>query len=157
MLFAIQPLDWVAVAVVGAFLVPIVVVDLRRFLILDDLVFGGTVVLFCYLVLWNDQRLLPALVHGALGFAVIFAFWIVFKKQIGLGDAKLSFFLAAGLGFIEWWGALFIASLFAMTYGLVRIKMKKMTLKDKLPLAPFFGIGAAGIVALKLCLWPLLR
>jgi prepilin signal peptidase PulO-like enzyme (type II secretory pathway) len=153
MFFSLQPLDWAAAVILFAFLVPICLIDIKYFTIPNTLVLLGTCVLFLYFIFFLDyQKLLSSIFNGALGFSVIFVFWFIFKKQIGLGDAKLSFFLAAGLGFIEWWGALFIASLAAMLFGLIRIKKKKMTLKDKLPLAPFFGIGTAALVILKIIL-----
>ena len=150
MFFTVQPLDCVSITIVIVFLVPICIIDWRSFLIPDFLVLSGCIALFSYLIFFQEERLIAAVVHGALGFAILFAFWFLFKKQVGLGDAKLSFFLAAGLGFIEWWGTLFIASLFAASYGLIRIRMRKMTMKDKLPLAPFFGIGVVCVLLFKI-------
>jgi prepilin signal peptidase PulO-like enzyme (type II secretory pathway) len=152
MFFSIQPINWPSIVIVLVFLTPIIIIDLKSYIIPDHLVFSGVLVLLVYFAFSQKDLFYPGLLYGALSFSVIFVFWLLFKKQIGLGDAKLSFFLGAGLGFLEWWGVLFIASLCAMTYGLIKIKQKKMTMKDKLPLAPFFGIGTVVVILLKLIL-----
>ena len=154
MLLSFQPIDWPAVVIVLVFLIPVCLVDLRTYLIPDALVFSGCIALFSYLIFFQEERLVPAFIHGALGFAIVFAFWFFFRKQVGLGDAKLSFFLAAGLGFVEWWGTLLVASLVAVTYGLIGIAMKKMTMKTRLPLAPFFGVGVVCVILFKLIVLP---
>jgi prepilin signal peptidase PulO-like enzyme (type II secretory pathway) len=157
MLFAILPTDWIVVGIVAGFLIPIIVIDLQKLIIPDALVFPGIIVVFAYYALTDPGKIPPALVHGATGFAIILIFWFFSKKQIGLGDAKLSFFLAAGLGFFEWWGALLAACLTAIAFGLVKIRTGRMTLKHKLPLAPFFGVGVALVIVLKAILFGTLR
>ncbi len=149
MFFSILPTDWFTVGIIAVFLMPIVIIDLERFTIPNSLVLPGIAVLFGYYALTAAGKILPALAHGALAFFIILVFWFFSKKQIGLGDAKLSFFLAAGLGFFEWWGVLLVASFSAMMYGLLNVKSGRLTMKSKLPLAPFFGLGAGVIICLK--------
>ena len=149
MFFTILPTDWFAVGIISVFLLPIVIIDLERFTIPNILVFPGITVLFGYFLLTGTNKMLPALIHGVLAFSIILLFWVFSKKQIGLGDAKLSFFLAAGLGFFEWWGVLLVASFSAMVYGLLNVKSGRLTMKSKLPLAPFFGLGVGVIISLK--------
>jgi prepilin signal peptidase PulO-like enzyme (type II secretory pathway) len=150
MFFTLQPSDWIVTGLVIAFLLPIIVIDLSSYLIPDALVFPGIAAVLVYYILSDISKVLPALVHGAVAFAIILVFWFFSKKQIGFGDAKLSFLIAAGLGFFEWWGVLMVGSLTAMAFGIIKVKTGRMTLKDKLPLAPFFGIGTAAVVLGKL-------
>jgi prepilin signal peptidase PulO-like enzyme (type II secretory pathway) len=149
MFFTFQPIEWPNIIILAVFLIPISIIDAKYFRVPNILVIAGSIILFAVIAVTRPQTIPVALVHGATAFAVIFLFWFFSKKHIGLGDAKLSFFIAAGAGFLEWWGILFFASVFALIYALVRISIKKMKKDDKIPLAPFFALGFFVIILLK--------
>lgn len=150
MLFAIQPINWLNIIILAGFLIPIVIIDIKKHIIPDILVLPGAVALLIAMAIVDLAALPLALLNGAIAFAVIALFWLLSKKKIGFGDAKLSFLMAAAIGLIEWWICLFIASLAALSTGLILVKWKKITKTDKIPLAPFFAFGLAGVIVLKL-------
>ncbi|HEQ72321.1 MAG TPA: hypothetical protein ENN69_07520 [Spirochaetia bacterium] len=149
MLFVLRPPEWGSLIIMLLFLIPIALIDLKRHMIPNLLVFPGTAVLLLYKALTDLPSVPVALFHGALAFSIIFVFWLAARRKIGLGDAKLSFFLAAGAGFLEWWGMLLAASLSALLAAGVLIALGKMKRADQIPLAPFFFLGLVIVTVLK--------
>ena len=82
------------------------------------------------------------MLSGAAGFLFIFVLWFFSRGKIGLGDAKLSAFMAVVLGFIGWITAIFFASLTGLIFGLILIKLGKIDKKERIPFGPFLASGA---------------
>lgn len=150
MLFCFQYLSWPNTIALAVILLPLCVIDLKKRVIPDLIVLPSIAVLLIMQAVLDISRVPVALLHGAVAFAVIAAFWLLSKKKIGLGDAKLSFLIAAALGFFEWWIVLLCASIGALFIALILMRIKKMKKEDKIPLAPFFCFGVIIVILLKL-------
>ncbi len=143
-------------AILMAFLVVIVVYDIRHKIIPNDIVylFSGLSLLYAFFFhifvpngtsLWSDLVAGPAF---ALPFALL---WAVSKgRWMGLGDAKL----ALGLGWILGLSASAVAFLLAFWIGAIwsivvvvlgatgfLSEQRKLTLKSEIPFAPFLFLG----------------
>ncbi len=133
-------------AIAAGFLAPIVFVDLKRKRIPDALVYPAILALGGWRLL--SGRLPPgALLELAVGFASLGALWLASRGRIGLGDAKLSAFLAFLLGLQGWIVAVFLASLGGVTFTLVGMRLGRMTGRESLPFAPFLAAGTAAVGA----------
>lgn len=143
-------------AVLMAFLVVIVVYDIRHKIIPNDFVylFSGLALLYSFFFhtfvpngtpLWSDLIAGPAF---AFPFALLWA--ISGGRWMGLGDAKL----ALGLGWILGLSASIVAFLLAFWVGAVwsiavvllgmtgtLSEQRKLTLKSEIPFAPFLFVG----------------
>ena len=82
---------------------------------------------------------------GIIAFAVAFAFLVLFRRLshngIGYGDIKLVSALAAILGLYGTIFVLFIGELAALLFAGILILLKKLTMKGRIPFAPFCYIG----------------
>ena len=88
------------------------------------------------------ENIFLLLLNGAIGFVFIFILWFFSRGKIGLGDAKLSAFMAVVLGFMGWITAIFLASLTGLIFGLVLIKIGRIDKKERIPFGPFLASGA---------------
>ncbi len=133
-------------ALAAAFIVPIVCFDLRQRRIPDALLIPALLALAAWRLL--SGRLGPGCLPDLLvGFGVIIALRLASGGKIGLGDAKLSAFLAFLLGLQGWFVAVFLASLSGVVYALVGRRLGRMTGRESLPFAPFLAAGAAAAAA----------
>ena len=92
------------------------------------------------------------LLNCIIGFTFIFVLWFIFKGKIGLGDAKLSALLALVLDLNGWIIALFIASSTGLIYGVIWIKLRKKSRKEKIPFGPFLALGGISALLLQILL-----
>jgi len=80
---------------------------------------------------------------AAFSFAFFFLLHLFFPRGIGFGDVKL----ALGVGLFLGWPlavlAVFFAFLFGALVGVLLIVLRKKSLKDALPFAPFLSCAAA--------------
>ena len=151
MLLQIKPLDYFNIIFLFVLLLPLSIIDIRYKIIPDSLIISGIIVNLVYILLFkNIILLLTSLLHGSLAFIILAGFWYISQQKIGLGDAKLSFLIAQALGFIEWWTILFFCCLVALLTFIVLYLLKKISLNNKIPLAPFFTIGTFIFFLLKL-------
>lgn len=141
--------EWADLLILSGFLVPIIVCDIRQKRIPNLFVFLGAGVLFLKR-LFADTAYIPViLIDTAAAFSIVALLWVLTKGKIGLGDAKLSGFIAMAIGLFGWFVALFAASLSGLAFMLGGIKLKKIEIHDPLPFAPFLGLGCAVSVLLK--------
>ena len=81
-----------------------------------------------------------------LGALVLFAFFLLlhllFPRGMGLGDVKLSLALGLFLGFRLGLLGTFLAFAGGGVVGAVLLLLRRKTLKDRLPFAPFLSGGA---------------
>lgn len=84
-------------------------------------------------------------IGGIVAFAIAFAFLVLFRRLshngIGYGDIKLVSSLAAILGLYGTIFVLFIGELAALLCAGILILRKKLTMKGRVPFAPFCYIG----------------
>lgn len=85
------------------------------------------------------NRLLGA--AGAAGFFALF-YWLSRGRAIGFGDVKLSAALGLVLGWPDVGLAIIIAFIIGGFWGILAILSHKKTMRDRLPFAPFLGLGS---------------
>ena len=96
----------------------------------------------CVLRAWQSPReLVLVAVHGSVGFVAFLFLRRVSGRGLGLGDAKLSAFLAAALGPVDWVVAVFVASLAGLAFSLPMLARGSISRSTPLPFAPFLALG----------------
>ena len=130
------------------FLASILYYDIKEKKIPDLLTFSGMLAILIVRLLQGSFS--PwCLIDAFVGFSLIWLFFIFSKGRIGLGDAKLSAFIAIIVGVWAWVLAIFFASFSGLLFMLVMIKLKKVTKKESIPFAPFLVLGGVISVLLK--------
>lgn len=143
--------EWVlpAYLVLVAALVALSVIDLRRFLLPNRIVFplaGAGVVLLGLGALADDQlgAYGRALLAGIVAFVVFAALHVVSPRSMGFGDVKLAFVLGLYLGYLGWGEVvlgLFLGFLYGAVVGIALILTGVRTRKDHVPFGPFLAAG----------------
>ncbi|MCD6500495.1 prepilin peptidase [bacterium] len=139
-------------SIISCFLILIFVYDLKHYIIPDKIIYpaiaGALIFNFQFSIfnefsIFNFQKffLYPLLTGtGAGGF--FFLLWLVSHgKWMGLGDAKLAFFMGLSLGFPHILVSLFLAFLIGAIIGLGLVVSEKKSLKSQLPFGPFLVVG----------------
>ena len=158
--------NWIDAAIFFSAIVPIAVIDVRTKRIPDVLVLTALLLICIRRILFSYLLALdPGLLHvsdlflpyiltphpitapwffldGAIGFAFIWLFRFFSKGKIGLGDAKLSGLIALFVGFPAWILAILVASITGIVYATIQMARAKMKRQDRIPFAPFLGLGA---------------
>jgi prepilin signal peptidase PulO-like enzyme (type II secretory pathway) len=141
--------EWADLLILSGFLIPIVICDIKQKKIPNLFVFLGAGLLFLKRCI-VDTACLPVMVIDTMAaFIIIAAVWFLTKGKIGLGDAKLSAFIAMAIGLFGWFVALFVAALSGLLFALGSIKLKKSGFNDPLPFAPFLALGCVVSIVLK--------
>ena len=97
---------------------------------------------------WRTEMVKSAFGGMAIGFIIFLMAWFLSRRSIGLGDVKLAAVIGWYLGgALIWFDLLFCLTL-ASVFSLVQIFRKKLTMKDSIPLAPFFSVGTILILLL---------
>ena len=79
---------------------------------------------------------------GALAGAALMAVaMVVSRKGIGMGDVKLIFIVGFYVSSYELISTMFLIFFASALYGLIALALKKVTLHDAMPLAPFVLVG----------------
>ncbi|MDD5760661.1 MAG: prepilin peptidase [Candidatus Pacebacteria bacterium] len=161
-------LYWVAVLIV------ISVYDLKRYLILNEVLIPAIIISFAwriilgFLIEKQSFYFLPYFTHflgsqsflfgyysyfsslfiGIIFFSGIISLlaWATKEKAMGWGDALLAFFIGVILGWPESLIALIIAFLIGGGVALILLILKKKTMKGYIPFAPFLSFGALTVI-----------
>lgn len=89
---------------------------------------------------WKESLLSSG--SGFLTGLVIFLLAYLFsRKSVGMGDVKLAAVLGAYLGSALIWWDYAVCLALAAAYCVIQLMRKKLTMRDSIPLAPFFSIG----------------
>ena len=83
-----------------------------------------------------------------LGFLIFFLARIFSRKSVGMGDVKLAAVLGWYLGGSLIWFDIVVSLSLAALYSIVQLILKKLNMKDSIPLAPFFSVGTILILLL---------
>jgi len=126
-------------AVISLLLI-VFVYDLKHYLIPDNIIYFGIILVSLYLIcsksgfdhLW-----------AALGLAGSFLAIVYFSKEkwMGLGDVKLAFLMGLILGWPATLVALFLASFTGAIMGIGLILLRKKGMKSEVPFGPFLTAG----------------
>lgn len=143
--------DWVlpAYLVLVAALVALSVIDLRRFLLPNRIVFplaGSSLVLLGLGALFEDALgdYGRGLLAGLVAFLVFAALHVVSPRSMGFGDVKLAFVLGLFLGYLGWGElvlGLFLGFLYGAVVGVGLIVTGLRSRKDHVPFGPFLAAG----------------
>lgn len=140
---------WFAIAV----LVVVFVVDLEHYLILDSIIFPGTLLLlllnFCLDSLksggvWHYPELVVGGIAASLAAALPFYLIWYFSKgrYLGFGDVKLMLFLGMSVGWPLIWVNLFLAVISGGVFSLFLLLFGGKSLKSRLPFGTFLSLAA---------------
>ena len=124
--------------------IPIVISDIRSFRIPDKYVLLGFGLICARRLVFLRPLSLWFLLDGLIGFAFIALFWLIYRKKIGLGDAKFSGLIALLTGLPAWMLSLLLASLAGIFYALVGLRRGIRHRTDRIPFGPFLALGALG-------------
>jgi prepilin signal peptidase PulO-like enzyme (type II secretory pathway) len=157
--FGVSPRS-LAAALLLVVLVLVFVFDARHRLILNKVIYPSIVVALLtspinpLLQADNGLGKVDSAVLGAVvGGGIFFLFVIISRGGVGLGDAKLTFFLGAVLGFLPIQGSPIIR---ALIYGIIvggvaaalLLISRVRRMRDFIPYGPFLCIGGAAAVLL---------
>lgn len=96
---------------------------------------------------WMD--ILKSAIGGMiLGFLIFMLARIFSRKSIGMGDVKLTAVLGWYLGGALIWFDIVVSLSLAAVYSIIQLILKKLNMKDSIPLAPFFSVGTILILLL---------
>lgn len=123
-------------------LIPVTIIDIKIKKIPDVFTITGVVVMLILKTLVEKQAIYLSLVLLISGFIPFFLIWFFTKGKLGLGDAKLSAFLALALGIRAWFLMLFLSSIVAILFAVIMLVCKRIDKKTKIPYAPFLSFGA---------------
>jgi prepilin signal peptidase PulO-like enzyme (type II secretory pathway) len=146
--FLISVIFWLFVI---SCLIIIFVYDLKHYIIPDQVVYPAIIVAILYnlyssLITHHSSlfyNLLAAVIAGGFFLLIIL---ISRGKWMGMGDAKLAFFMGLVLGWPKILHALFLAFLIGAFVSVILMILKKKTLKSEIPLGPF--LAAATVIAM---------
>jgi prepilin signal peptidase PulO-like enzyme (type II secretory pathway) len=157
--FGISPRS-LAAALVLLVLVQVFVFDARHRLILNKVIYPAIVLALLTapvnpLVMGDNRlgKLYSALLGAAIGGGVFFLFVIISRGGVGLGDAKLTFFLGAALGLLPIPTSPIIR---ALIYGVIiggvvaalLLISRVRSMRDFIPYGPFLCLGGAAALLL---------
>ncbi|MDO4273480.1 MAG: A24 family peptidase [Eubacteriales bacterium] len=137
------------------FLVPLAFIDHEKTIIPNKILlvlFGIRVVLLGgEMLMFPDYRkdiLLSSGAGLAVGLVIFLLAYVLSRKSIGLGDVKLAGVLGWYLGASLIWFDIVVCLLLSAVFCIIQLARKKLSLKDSIPLAPFFSIGTILILLL---------
>ncbi|RLC39626.1 MAG: prepilin peptidase [Candidatus Nealsonbacteria bacterium] len=149
--------DLLYLLIVSCLLVIIFVYDLKHYIIPDKIIYPAIGITFVFRILdfghWDLLRiwdlgsgilrsLQTPLIAGVSAGAFFFLLWLVSGgRWMGLGDAKLAFFMGLFLGFPNIVVGIFSAFFLGAIIGLGLIAFGKKSLKSKIPFGPFLVTG----------------
>ena len=129
--------------ILSAFLVVLGFIDSKRTLIPNQLLIMMLVARAMLLIgeigaepAWWKECLKSAFGGLGLGLVIFLAAWFLSRKSIGMGDVKLAAVIGWYLG-----GSLIWCLSLSAIFSIVQLLRKKLTMKDSIPLAPFFSVG----------------
>lgn len=122
--------------------VPICITDLRERRIPDLWTIGGLLLAVLISAVFAPSGLPARLIGASVGFLPIRLLNLWTGGKIGLGDAKYSALIGAGLGVGGWFWALLAASLLGLVVGGVMMALGRMERHYRMPFGPFLAAGS---------------
>jgi prepilin signal peptidase PulO-like enzyme (type II secretory pathway) len=137
-----DPVELIELFVFISFLVPVIYNDIKTQKIPDRFVLPGIAVLLVAKILLYHTFSAWYIINPLAGFLFFWCIWFFSRGKMGLGDAKLSAYLALGLELPAWLLTVLLASLGGLLFAVFRLSRRKMSFKDKIPFAPFLACAA---------------
>ena len=142
-------ITFAVLAVYGAFLIVVFVIDLEHRLILNHVVFAGLAfALIVAAVVQPDwlgdlgaHAFVSALAGMAAGFVILFIIALVVRGGMGWGDVKFAAFMGAATGIPLVFVALFCGIILGGVTGVMLLVTRKRTRKQAIPFGPFLALG----------------
>lgn len=91
---------------------------------------------------WRSILLYP-LIGAGIGGVILAVAMLLSRKGVGMGDVKLFITIGAYVGSMEIIATLFYTFVVSAVVGIVLLLMKKVKLRDSVPMAPFAFAGVA--------------
>ncbi len=88
-----------------------------------------------------DYMIWYPLLGALVGAALMLLAMVVSRKGIGMGDVKLIFIVGFYVSSYELISTMFLIFFASAMYGIAALALKKVTLRDVMPLAPFVLVG----------------
>lgn len=107
-------------------------------LILWAVITAGSLIISIDLTL---AMLTQAAIGGAVGGGMFLLSYLLTRGQMGAGDVKLAFLLGLCLGAPRVLMATLIGTVLCFLFSMTMVLLKKMKLKDTVPMVPFLAIG----------------
>lgn len=107
-------------------------------LILWAVITAGSLIISVDLTL---AMLTQSAIGGAVGGGMFLLSFLITKGQMGAGDVKLAFLLGLYLGAPRVLMAALIGTVLCFLFSMTMVLLKKMKLKDTVPMVPFLAIG----------------
>lgn len=107
-------------------------------LILWAVITAGSLIISVDLTL---AMLTQSAIGGAVGGGMFLLSFLITKGQMGAGDVKLAFLLGLYLGAPRVLMAALIGTVLCFLFSTTMVLLKKMKLKDTVPMVPFLAIG----------------
>lgn len=141
LLYASNPSLWLFTAFLAALLLAIGVIDLRRFIILDELLLAGLAGMILFFVFgFTDCRVLSCSVSDSLSGLSFFAgtFLAVYffsrRKGIGFGDVKLAALLGLAFGLEKSINLFLLTFILGFIIAIILLGLGRAGLKTPIPL-----------------------
>jgi leader peptidase (prepilin peptidase)/N-methyltransferase len=137
-----------------ALLIPLIIIDIRTRLLPDKLTLSLLAINLLTAFFIGRQELIDALLGALLGGGFFLAAGMLSKvlfhrEGMGGGDIKLIAALGANLGPFFVFPSIFVASLSALLFVLVRYPFTKRFFGESFPFGPFIAVGYAVTLLIK--------
>jgi prepilin signal peptidase PulO-like enzyme (type II secretory pathway) len=125
----------------------IFVYDLKKYLILDRVIYPSIIIAILTIPIFLGGRLNQNIFWGIFLAAILGGGFFLFQylvsggKWVGGGDVKMGVLMGLILGFTGLLIALFFAYILGAVISIFLIAVKKKTIKDALPFGPFLASG----------------
>lgn len=101
------------------------------------------VFIFLLMDLGNSlSMLMDSIIGGGIIGLMFLLSYVLSKGQLGAGDVKLAFLMGLYLMTSRALFAFLIGSVLCFAFSFIMVLLKRLTLKDQVPLVPFLAIGA---------------
>ena len=133
---------WIYLCIIFSCLIVVIGTDLKKRIILDEIVFFGTVVSFLYILFFDPASLLSHIFSAFvfLGF-FLFLFLITKGKGMGFGDVKFSFFMGLTLGYPQIIVGFYLAFLTGALVSLILVIGRVKSFKSTVPFGAYLALA----------------
>lgn len=141
----LSPAYWVYLCFIFSCLIVVIGTDLKKGIILDEVILFGSIVSFFYILIFSPSVLVIHLLSGIAFCAFfLFLFFITRGKGMGFGDVKFAFFMGLSLGWPQIMVSFYLAFLTGAFVSLILVIGGRKSFKNTIPFGPYLA-AAMGI------------